>query len=57
MSIASKEARESDYWIQLLDKGKLTKCDLEFYKEEIANIVNILSAIVKTTQKNLRTKN
>ncbi len=57
MSIASKEARETQYWLALLDKSKLVRCDLGYYKEEIGNIVNIISAIVKTTQNNLRTNN
>jgi four helix bundle protein len=57
MSIASKEARETQYWLKLLDQAKLAKSDLRFYNEEIVNIVNILSAIVKTTQNNLKTNN
>jgi four helix bundle protein len=57
MSIASKEARETQYWLKLLDQSKFVKCDLRYYNEEILNIVNILSAIVKTTQNNLKTHN
>jgi four helix bundle protein len=53
MSIASKEARETQYWLKLLDQVELVDCDLIYYREEIENIVNITTAIVKTVQKNL----
>ena len=53
MSIASKEARETQYWLKLLDQSKLVNCDLSYFREEIINIINITTAIVKTTQKNL----
>ncbi len=53
MTIASKEARETDYWLRLLDKsGYLTdfvKKD-ECFSENVA-IINILTKIVKTSQK------
>ena len=53
MSLASKEARETQYWLMLLDQGKVVKIDLTYYLKEIVNIINITTAIVKTTQKNL----
>lgn len=53
MSIASKEARETQYWIQLLSKSQLVTANFEFYLDEIQQIVNILTSIVKTTQENL----
>lgn len=53
MSIASKEARETQYWLKVLDQGKLVELDLNEYIREIKSIVNITTAIVKTTQKNL----
>ena len=53
MSIASKEARETQYWLKLLDQSDLVECELKYYREEIVNLVNIITAIVKTTQKNL----
>ncbi len=52
MAIASKEARETQYWLKLLDQSDLVKKDLTYYMEEIV-IINITTAIVKTTQKNL----
>lgn len=50
MSIASKEARETKYWLKLPDKSKFVKCDLKNRMVEIENITNILTAIVKTSQ-------
>jgi four helix bundle protein len=52
MSIASKEARETRYWLRLLDKSKIVNIDCQQYLIEIENIINILTAIVKTSQGN-----
>lgn len=54
MAIASKEARETKYWVRLLKHSELLKFDDEDFLKEINEIVNILTAIVKTSQKNLR---
>lgn len=56
MSIASKEARESQYWIDLLSQSKLVQFDEIRYKLEIQSIINILTSIVKTLQDKLRLK-
>jgi four helix bundle protein len=49
MSIASKEARETNYWLRLLrDSGTIEKIEVELLLEESQSIVNILTAIVKT---------
>ncbi|SNV34587.1 four helix bundle protein [Chryseobacterium taklimakanense] len=53
MAIASKEARETQYWILLLSKSKLVVFNEEKYLTEIQSIVNILTSIVKTTSENL----
>ena len=53
MSIASKEARETKYWLRLLKESDLVKIPLESYLTEIDEIINILTKIVKTTAKNL----
>ncbi len=50
MSIASKEARETRYWLRLLDRSKIVNFDFKKHIDEIENIVNILTAIVKTSQ-------
>lgn len=53
MSIASKEARETRYWLKLLDKSQIIKFDYRKYLDEIENIINILTKIVKTTSKSI----
>lgn len=52
MSIASKEARETKYWLMLLNKSQLVVINLEKYIKEIDEIINIHTAIVKTSQQN-----
>jgi len=52
MSIAAKEARETEYWIRLLDKSKT----IDSYKkksklfDQIQSIIKLLTSIIKTTQ-------
>ena len=53
MSIALKEARESRYWLRLLDKSQIVEIDYEKYLDEIENIINILTKIVKTTSQSI----
>jgi four helix bundle protein len=51
MAIASKEARESRYWLRLLsDSGIVKDYDFSELLSEIDEIVRILTKIVKTTQ-------
>ena len=54
MSIASKEARETRYWLRLLDKSKLVQSDFGIYLRKIDDIVNVLTSIVKTAQKSIQ---
>ncbi len=49
MAIASKEARETRYWIRLLDKSRLVDIEYSTYIISIDHILNILIKIVKTT--------
>lgn len=53
MAIASKEARETRYWLELLTRSQLTQQDLVTELQEINQLINILTAIVKTAQANL----
>lgn len=53
VSIASKEARETQYWLRLIDEGSLVNVDVSNELDEIGHIANILTAIVKTSQENL----
>lgn len=50
MSIACKEARETRYWLRLLDTSKLVNADYNQYLQSIEHIINILTKIIKTTQ-------
>lgn len=50
LSIASKEARETKYWLMLLQQSRLIDYDYSFYLKEVNEIINILTSIVKTMQ-------
>ena len=50
MSIASKEARETLYWLELLEKSQLVVLDCKEYIQNCTEIVKILTSIVKTTK-------
>ena len=52
MGIALKEARETRYWLRLLDKSQIVKCELTEHAKKAEELVNILTAIVKTSQGN-----
>jgi len=52
MSIASKEARETLYWIKLLEASNIISFDYNELKAESQSIIRVLTAIVKTAQKN-----
>jgi four helix bundle protein len=53
MSIASKEARETKYWLRLLDKSQIIKYDNTEHLKKIEHIINIVTKIVKTSQESL----
>ena len=53
MGIALKESRETNYWMRLLKESKLVDLDFEPNLNESQEILNILSAIVKTTKQNV----
>ena len=56
MSISSKEASESKYWLRLLKQSELTSIDVDSLILDIDELIRILTSIVKTSQQNL-TKN
>jgi len=50
MSVASKEARETNYWLRLIrDSETITKAEVEPLLTESESIANIITSIVKTT--------
>lgn len=54
MSIASKEARETKYWLRLLQESQLVEGDYTSRIDEVDEIIRILTSIVKTSQTNSR---
>jgi four helix bundle protein len=53
MSIASKEARESKYWLRLIKDSKLLdESSVNPLLAESSEIIRILTSIVKTTSSN-----
>ena len=57
MSIASKEARETEYWLQLIVHSGIIDEDMTEHLTEIRSLVNILTRIVKTSRENEVQKN
>jgi four helix bundle protein len=55
--IAAKEARETRYFLKLMDRSQLVQIDYSKYLKKIEDILNILYAIIKTSQTNLQSKN
>jgi len=53
MSISSKEARESRYWLKLLDRSQFVEHNYKPYLSDIDEIIRILTSIVKTAQKSI----
>ena len=53
MSIASKEARETRFWLRVIEKSELINMDLSSYLKEIDEIINIITKIVKTTSEKM----
>lgn len=55
MSIALKEANETDYWIELLfQSGDLTEASYQSIKPDIQELIKLLVSIVKTSKENLK---
>jgi four helix bundle protein len=51
MSIASKEARESNYWLRLLrDSNSCKDIDLDPLINDSSEVIKILTSIVKSSQ-------
>ena len=50
MSIALKEARETRYWLRLLEASKMIEGEFESYLKDAEEIERILTAILKTSR-------
>jgi four helix bundle protein len=62
MSIALKEAKESGYWLKLIDESSLLEKDLTGLIDLNLEIIRLLTSIIRTSQQNQirqapRTKN
>jgi four helix bundle protein len=57
MSIASKEARETNYWLRLItDTGIINKRQSQMLLDESNQLIKILTSIVKTGKMNNKSK-
>ncbi len=54
MAIASKEARETKYWLRLLQQSKVVEVDVEEELRLIEELVRMLAATVKTVERTIR---
>lgn len=54
MTIALKEARETCYWLRLLDESQLVQLDVKSNLSKANELVRILAAIVKTTGQSIQ---
>lgn len=52
ISIASKEAREANYWLRLLKASEIIEFDSSQIIQKSEELIRILTAIVKTAQLN-----
>jgi four helix bundle protein len=50
MCIASKEARETKYWLRLLQESQLASMDVTKELATADEVIRILTSIVKTTK-------
>lgn len=50
LSISSKETRETNYWLMLLDESDLVEVELKEYLNDVDELIRILTAIVKSSQ-------
>lgn len=49
LSISAKEARETRYWLKLIDETNISEVDVKPQLNEINEIINILTKIIKTS--------
>ena len=53
MSIAAKEARETRYWLRLLQASQLVEVNVSEELSHIEELIRILTSIIKTTRETL----
>ncbi|MFT5336154.1 MAG: four helix bundle protein [Sphingobacteriales bacterium] len=50
MSLANKEARETKYWLLLLNHASLAQINMRSQLTQVEELIKILTAIIKTAQ-------
>lgn len=50
LTVAQKEARETSYWLRLLEKSSLVSINVSAHLNRAEELTRILTAIVKTSQ-------
>jgi four helix bundle protein len=53
MSISSKEARETRYWLRLIKYASISEFDIESLLKDCEELIKILTKIVKTSQESV----
>ncbi|WP_009958768.1 four helix bundle protein [Verrucomicrobium spinosum] len=56
LSIACKEARESRYWLRLLDRSSLCNIDFNPLLSQVEELIRLLCSILKSVSKRLTAK-
>jgi four helix bundle protein len=54
LSISSKEARETKYWLRLIKESKITNYKIDELINECDELVSILTKIVKTSSEKIQ---
>ena len=54
MYVAYKEARETRYWLRLLERSQLCPLGYEPYLSDVEELLRLLSSITKSTEAKLR---
>ena len=48
VAVASKEARETKYWLRLIEKSRIADLDVHGELDDVEELIRIFTAIVKT---------
>jgi four helix bundle protein len=54
MSIASKEARETKYWLRLIQHSQIVDVEISNLLVQVEELIRILTSIVKTSQSSIK---
>jgi four helix bundle protein len=57
MAIANKEAKETKYWLEVIDQSKIANYDVTDLIKLNDELIKILTSIVLTAKNNLKTRN